>query len=378
LYLGEPWKDRKRPTDLSVRPLIEADIPQVADLCWNIMRGEKGPAPPTLSVFLKELYFTSPWIDREIPSLVYDDKEQKIVGFLGVVPRRMSLGGEPIRVAFGGNFVVRPDARNSLAGMHLLATYMKGAQDLSQTDSANDVARTLLERLGFRMIIPLSIHWSRPLRPARYIVDAVSRATGPLTHGALTMVTKPFSIAADGLAKRLPINPFRVVKPPTGASALDIETHLECMSKFRAGYSLWPDYDSDSLRWLLGMMERVPSHGRLRKMLVRDKQKILGWFLYYVKPGGVGRVLQVCGERQSMQLVLDHLFYDALSEGVVGLHGVMQGRFLPDFSAKNCIVSCRKSWTVAHSRRPELLDLMERGEANLTALDGESCFGLGT
>jgi hypothetical protein len=363
---------------LSVRPLIESDIPQVADLCWNVMRGEKSPAPSGLGTFLKELYFANPWMDNEICSLVYEDKGRRIVGFLGVVPRRMSLAGQPIRVAFGGNFVVRPDARNSLAGMQLLATYLRGSQDLSQTDSSNDIGRALLERIGFRTIIPLSIHWSRPLRPAHYLVDAMARITGPGIHRALTIVTKPFSIAADGLAKRFPGNPLRVKKPSTDASMLDIETHLECMNRFRAGYSLWPDYDADSLRWLLGVMDRIPSRGRLRKMVVRDKQGILGWFLYYVKTGSVGRVLQVGGDRQSLPAVLDHLFYDALSRGVVGLHGTMQARFLPEFSAKNCILTCRQSWTVAHSRRPELLDLLERGEANLTALDGESCLGLGS
>jgi len=343
------------------------------------MRGEKGPAPPTLAVFLREIYFTNPWRDSAMPSLVYDHKDEKIVGFLGVVPRRMSLGGQTIRVAFGGNFVVRPDARHSLAGMHLLATYLRGPQDLSQTDSANDIARTLLERLGFRTIIPLSIHWLRPLRPAHYLREAMSRVTGPVTHGILRMATKPFCSALDGLAARLSVNPFRVGKPSTQASEMDLETLLACMSQFRAGYSLWPQYDANSLRWLLGVMGRMPARGSLRKMVVRDdQQKMLGWFIYFVKPGSVGRVVQIGGDRQSMQAVLDHLFYDALSHGVVALHGVMQGRYLPDFSAKNCIVTCCQSWTIAHSRKPELLDLLERGEANLTHLDGEACLGLGS
>ena len=74
------------------------------------------------------------------------------MGFLGVISRRMSVRNKPIRIAFGGNFVVRPDSRNSLAGMHLLATYMAGGQDISQTDSANDLSRALLKRLGFKTI----------------------------------------------------------------------------------------------------------------------------------------------------------------------------------------------------------------------------------
>jgi hypothetical protein len=132
---------------MAARPLIESDLPQVADLYWNFMRDRKGPAPPAVRSVFQTLYFTNPWRDSSISSLVYEDRSGKIVGFLGVIARKMSLCGQPIRVAFGGNFVVSPEARKSLAGMRLLGTYMAGEQDLSATDSANDISRTLLEKL---------------------------------------------------------------------------------------------------------------------------------------------------------------------------------------------------------------------------------------
>src|SRR5271163_741890 len=159
---------------MPVRPFAEDDIPQVADLYWRFLRGRKGPAPPGVHAFLQELYFANPWIDSSLPSLVYDEKG-KIAGFLGVIARRMSLGGQSIRVAFGGNFAVLPEFQTTLAGLHLLRTYMDGGQHLSQTDSANNASRTLLERFGFTTILPSSVHWVRPLRPARYAAYAMSR-----------------------------------------------------------------------------------------------------------------------------------------------------------------------------------------------------------
>ena len=106
------------------------------------------------------------WLDSALPSLVHESKRGRIDGFLGVTRRKMSARGETIRVAFGGNFVVHPEARSGPAGLRLLERYAEGGQDLSLSDSANDASRMLLERLGFRTILPLSVSWMRPLRPA--------------------------------------------------------------------------------------------------------------------------------------------------------------------------------------------------------------------
>jgi len=105
---------------MPVRPLAENDIPQVADLYWTVLRERKGPPPPAFHSCLHELYFTNPWMDSALPSLVYDE-QGKIAEFLGVVPRKMCLQGEPDRIAYGGNFVVHPEVRTTLAGLHVVS-----------------------------------------------------------------------------------------------------------------------------------------------------------------------------------------------------------------------------------------------------------------
>ena len=79
---------------------FQDDIAEVANLNWKYLRGRNGGAPDALKSFLNELYFENPWIDGTIPSLVYADGG-KVVGFLGVIPRRMSVCDESIRVALG-------------------------------------------------------------------------------------------------------------------------------------------------------------------------------------------------------------------------------------------------------------------------------------
>jgi hypothetical protein len=361
-----------------LRPFVEDDIPQVAELYWTFLRGRKGLAPSAVKSFLQELYFRNPWIDSTFPSLVYEGGSGRIVGFLGVIARPMSLRGQPIRVAFGGNFVVHPEARSTLAGMRLLGTYMAGEQDLSQTDSANDLSRALLRRCGFTTIVPLSIHWARPLRPGHYAVHAISRLTGPTLSACLRFAAKPFCSLVDNVAVRLSVSPFRQIEPRLEAAELDVETLLHCLAEFRSGYSLWAEYDVHSLNWLLTFMGRTKAHGDLRRVVLRDdNQKILGWYIYYLKAGHVGEVVQIGGARQFTKDVLDHLFYDAWSQGVIALHGVVDSRLMDDFSEKNCVFACRGGWTLAYSRKPELLELLNTGDAFLSRLDGEWCLGFG-
>jgi len=363
---------------MPVRPLAKDDIPQVADLYWTILRERKGPTPPAVQSFLQELYFTNPWIDHSLPSLVYDEKGT-IAGFLGVVPRKMLFKGDPVRIAYGGNFVVRPEFRTTLAGLHLLRTYMAGGQDLSQTDSANDTSRALLERLGFTTIMPFSLHWMRLLRPARCLSYAVSHLSESKLAAALTFAAKPFCGALDSMAAKLSSSPFRNTRSSLQASELDVDTLINCVAEFRGGPSLWPDYDAPSLNWLLSFMERMKGHGNgLRKLVLRDSGgKIVGWYIYYQTQGGLADVAQIGGSRRHVKEILDHLFYDAWSHGAIAAHGIVDRRWMDDLSGKNCFFTCRGGWTVAHSRKPNFLELLNSGDAFLSRLDGEWCLAFG-
>jgi hypothetical protein len=362
---------------MSVRPLTEADLPVVTDLYWNYMRRRDGTAPASLRATFRDLYFTNPFVEAAFPPLVYEAKDGKIVGFLGCIIRNMSLCGRPVRVAFGGNLVVSPGSRSNLAAPRLLGTFMAGTQELSLTDSANDLSRKLIERLGFRVIPALNIHWARPLRPTRYGIYTLSRSAGPVLAATLKSAAMPFCSLADGVATRF-AGPFRQTKPRFRGAELDVETLLQCMAEFRKGYSLWPEYNASSLQWLLSFMGKMSARGTLRKIVVRDeKDKIVGWYIYYVKPGAVGEVVQIGGEPKSTKAILDHLFYDAWEQGMIALHGVVDSRRMADFSDKGCFFTCRGGWALAHSHKPELLDVLGCGDGFLSRLDGEWCLDPG-
>lgn len=363
---------------MPVRPLAERDLAQVADLYWMVLRERQGPTPAAVASFLRELYFENPWLDDNYPSLVYDDKG-RVAGFLGVVPRKMCWNGQPVRIAYGGNFVVHPEFRTTLAGLHLLRTYMAGGQDLSQTDSANDISRALLERLGFTTILPYSIHWVRPLHPARCLTYALSRMTDSAWMSSIEFVSKPFCAAADAVAARFSNSPFSVGKSRFQSAELDVPTLLCCMNEFRGNYPLWPEYDSGSLTWLLGFMERMRGHGKKfrRRVLRDDTGKVVGWYIYYYTVESFAEVAQIGGAKKQIPAILDHLFQDAEDQGAIALHGTVDRTMMDKFSEKNCFFTCRGGWTLAHSRKPKFLELLNNGEALLSRLDGEWCLGFG-
>ncbi len=362
-------------SDAGVRPFVEDDLEQVADLWWTIVRHGGRPAPPALRSYFHELYFAGhPWIDNTMPSLVYQGRGGDIVGFLGVIRRTMSMRGETIRVAMGGNFVVHPEARSSPAALRMLAAYMEGGQDLSLSDSANEPSRIILEQLGFRTFIPLSVSWARPLRPSAYAVHVVTSQTGPFLSAGLKFATKPLCRVVDSVDARLSASPFRKLESPLRATDMDAETLLQCLTEFGGRYSLRAEYDLPWLEQLLTFIGQMHPQSKLRKVILRDHaDKILGWYLYYLKAGEVGRVLQIGGERESLKDVLSHLFCDAWNCGAIGLHGAVQGNMMGELAHMNCLFVCRSGWMMAHSRRPELLALLSAGDVFFSRLDGEAC-----
>lgn len=356
-----------------LRPFAENDISPVADLIWKVLHERKGPAPPSLRSHLQELFLRNPWMDDGIVSRVFENTQGKVLGFFGAVPRRMSIQGERIRLAFGSNLVVDPESRASVTAMQLVRAFMKGSQDISITDSANDMSRPLLRSLGFNVVPIYSLQWARPLRASQYALNGLSRLKKESRAvGMITSAAKPFCGLIDVLAARTRLSPLRQLQPTTSDEDLDTETLLECLTAMPAKNWIVPEYDRDSLNWVLDFVAKRKVFGDLRKALVRDKDgKIIGWYIYSIAPGAVGEVFQIGAESPSTGIVLDHLFYDAWKHGLAGIHGRMEPQFMQELTSRSCFFLRHGSWTLIQSNRPQLLNLFQSGTAFFSRLDGE-------
>lgn len=353
-----------------VRPFHQDDLSQVADLHERVFGGGAGSASPALKAYLEEIFCRSPWHDQALPSLVYEDDRGRIAGCLGVLPRPMWMNGCRVRAAISHSFMVDPASRSTLAALQLVKTYFTGPQDIALAD-ANHLSERMWGLAGGTTPLLYRIRWTRALRPARYALSWLKkRGVARLAVGGL----RPVCRAADAVVTSLPSSPFSQTPSSLVGEELDSHTLAECLGEFSRSRSLRPEYDARSAAWLLGMLGRKVHLGTPRKVLVRDAAgRVAGWYLYYLKRGEIAEVVQVGGRDDSIGDVLHHLFYDAWRGGAVAVAGQVDPVYMQALSDAYCVFRLdRNSGGVRlHSRHPEVLQTILRGDAFLTRLESE-------
>jgi hypothetical protein len=352
-----------------LRSFAESDIPNVAEMYARILLRENTPCREDLCSYFREVFFRNPWGKEDLSSLVYQENGS-ITGFLGILPRRMSANGQSILAAISLHLMVEPGSRSRLVGVELLRALFRGPQDLTFTDTAGELGQRFWEGMGGNTALPYSLYWARPLRPARYAISLLGRRR---PFGAIAFATKPLCSLADALVTRIPRSRLGIV-PQEPEEDLSVETILNHINDFAGKECLRPDYNAPELEWLLSRASQRKGSGKFRKVVIRNsKQEVIGWYLYYLNPGGTSPVLQVAGTKDSIKQVLDHLFYHSWRGGAVALSGRLDPRFVQQFSDKYCLFDRRGPWTLVHSRRVDLIQAIQRGNAFLTTLEGEWC-----
>src|SRR5262249_20777825 len=196
-----------------------------------------------------------PWYEKQLSSLVYEEADGRITGFLGVMPRAMRIDGRPIRAAISSMFMVDPSSRSSLAALQLMKTFISGPQDLSLADEATEGARKLWERLGGHTSALNSIYWTLPLRPASFVNLRMARRDW---YRTVAKASLPFCKALDS-ALAAGRGRFHPAQPRLRGESLDAQTLLECASSLWDSRRLQPEYQETSLRWLLETREHEGS-----------------------------------------------------------------------------------------------------------------------
>src|SRR5206468_4452737 len=123
-------------------------------------------------------FLENPAADGLRSSLVCEEKDGRITGFVGIVPRRVAIGGRYFQAAVSSQFIVEPGSHAGLTSLRLARAFIEGPQDLSIADEANDAAKRLWEGLGGTVALLHSLYWMRPLRPARLALSYVRRVRG--------------------------------------------------------------------------------------------------------------------------------------------------------------------------------------------------------
>jgi hypothetical protein len=357
-----------------VRPFTERDIPAVARLHREAFTPSSPADASSLEryhVYFTRVFLHNPSRTSALPSLVFEEPDGRVSGFLGVAPRRMLLDGQPVQAAISSQFVVEPSAHAGFTAVRLAKTFLDGPQDLSISDEANDTTRRLWEALGGCTSLPHSLHWTRPLRPAAFALGLL-RNRGALAP--LAAAARPAAAAADCLALRLRASHFYAAPVNCAIDELGEEQMLAQLPAMAGRGSLRVDYDARTLHWLMERArQRFPS-GRLHACALRDGDRAAGWFVYHLA-NRTADVLQVAATAGTIETVLGALFGHARAHGAVAASGRLEPRFLQAFSDHHCLLHRRGPWVLVHARRADLVRRFDGEPTFFTRLDGEWSLG---
>lgn len=339
--------------------------------------GEGAPREE-LRTFLSDIFFGHPWLDESLPSLAFVGKTGDLVGCLGSMPRPMLLDGEPIRAVVSHNFIVAPGQRkeNGLAAIQLMRALMAGGPDLTLADG-NATSRKISEALGAKTLLPRSGRWFRILRPAGLGVHLMDEAlTGWNAPPVFNRALAGLSALPGTVARALSGSPARSAAADEDEGP-DARSLVETMERLTGHLSLRPVYTEETLAWLLGILRRTRRDQSLRVHAVRASGEIVGWYVYYSRSGGVGRVLQLGADPGAQQQVLEHLFADARNEGNVAVTGQSDPAWSSAFKATSCRMRPGRTWMLLQTSNRRVEHAFATSNVFLSRLEGEGWLHFG-
>ena len=349
-----------------VRAFAETDIPEVARVHRAAFQLGDDPRLVEYTDYFTRVFINS--AANGIASIVYQEDDGRIAGFLGIVPRRLTIGGRRYQAAVSSQFIVDPQAHVGLVALRLAKAFLEGPQDLSIADEANDVSKKIWEGLGGTTALLLSMYWTRALRPAQLGLSCVRRGRG------LTMIAKasqPLAIAADALAARMPVSHFRQRRPSAAAEPMFAQTVVAHANETCGDGPLRVEYDEQTFQRLIDRTARRSAGGHALNAVVKDGATVLGWYIAHIDAAGNAEVAQIAASARTIHAVLDHLFYSAWRDGAVSVGGRLDPRFTQALSDKYCWFHRRGPWVLIKAHAPDLLRAIESGNTCLSRFDGE-------
>lgn len=352
----------------TVRAVRREDVPAVAEMFSRIFMKRRAAPGASLAAYIEDLVFGRSDDGGEARSRVFVNANGDVRGFIGVWPRRMLLDGRSIEAAAAGSLMVDRPHEHPTAGARLLRAYLAGPQDLSFSETANDISQRMWERVGGERLPTTSLDWLRVLRPAGFCVSSAARMFQPV------WMLGPVAAGVDRLAE---MAGFKSLQPPrdnTGFRDAEATTAeiLEVIPQLSRSYGLHPDWQSPDLSLLLSHAQTKERYGDLYRRVVYARSGApVACYLYYARRGDTARVLQMLALPEAAGAALGSLLRHSASLGCVAVRGRADPAMFDTLIAQRCLFY-HGAAMVVHARDKALLENVRRSRALLTGLAGES------
>jgi hypothetical protein len=348
-----------------VRPVTADDIPAIGRLFQTVLRKTDDAPSASLLEYLERVFVSSRSAEPDISSLVHQSADGAISGFIGIIAMPFQVDGVKRRAAFAGTLMVDERARDPLAGARLLRAFLAGPQDITLSETANEISQGLWRRLRGMILPDYSLEWVRVFKPAGFALASVAMRKPAL--GRLRLATLPLDHVAGRVMKSAP------KRPDAGLSdrPVDDVELVTLLERFTAHYAVRPDWTCMDMSGMLADARQKSRYGTMVQSVVVRGQTPVGLFIYHAQPNGIAHVLQIAAAPGRMQDVVDQLFSHAFERGLVGLRGRTQPALLEALLVKDCIFVHRAA-TVALSRDQAFLGRVAGGNAFINGLAGET------
>ncbi|WP_421591686.1 hypothetical protein [Shinella sp. M27] len=356
----------------SVRSFEAGDVEAVASLFQRLLRKSGEPANDDLKTYLQTLFLGEASHDTGLFSRVHVRADGTVSGFLGVLPVEMEFEGRRLLAANCGTFASDDRDSDPFAGARLLRDALSGPQDLSFSETSNDVSTDMWRSMRAGVLASYSLEWLRILKPASFALEAAAAKI------SAARLLSPFAKLGDAILCRHGDRQTWSHYAPLAGKADAFEATAADNAEFAAlcrdlvtQFPLRPVWDQTTLEGMLGHAERKALHGERIQHIVRTRTgKPIGLYLYYGNPGSIGRAVQVMAAPAQEPIVIDCLIRNAYERGLVAIRGRTQPQLLQAMIGKKCAF-LHASSTVVHAREPAILAALTNGQPFLNGLAGE-------
>ena len=358
---------------MKVRPFREEDAAAVAAL-WQYWFKDKTLVPdPRLTELARRIYANDPNVDEEVTSLIAEGPDGQVMGFLGVSVMPVQVDGVSGKMAGVFPSVVHPDAPSTVATF-LLRRFLAGPQVLTFSDGGHVKFERIWEALGGQIAQMQSLRWIVPFRPLETAAGSRSarKVVGRLQPGFAYIAR-----GADHLLRRLSRRRFTapaagadyVAEPLTPSELVAAAAKLDSKARLR------PLYDAEHLAWQFGEMKRIDDLGEFTAHVVKTRDGApVGWYVYYLKRGGVSRLFALEGHYKHLEGVTGHLLADADRRGAGAVMGRMEPKLRRVMAGRTDLIVPKGSLMMVHSKDPSLMSDALLGRLAFTRLQGENWY----
>jgi hypothetical protein len=258
----------------------------------------------------------------------------------------------------------------------MLRRVFQGRQDLTVSDTANDISKNMWEACGGSTSLLHSLNWLHPLRPATSLVEIASmHRSDSVGRSLLRGAGRLADLAAVPILARL-TGAWRDRDGEGGYSLEEFDAKI-VLSALRATaeIDILPVYDARTLDWILSRVGEKAESGAFEARVVKNKRgRRIGWFVFIVGSHGVAEAVQAFAQKGARETVLRAMTRTAKDMGATLLHGRVDPLFMRESKGlyrRNLCFLHGGAWTLVHASQADLLTAFLTGRVFFSSLEGE-------